>query len=575
VERTLAGLAASLLAAACVGQSLPATTVKPVAGAPAPSLTFAHDIAPIVYSHCASCHRPGESGPFPLLTFDEVKKHASQIVTVTQNRYMPPWLPEAGHGDFIDENHLTPEQIRKIADWVSQGAPEGEKAEIPPLPKFTDGWQLGPPDLIVEAPEAFTLQADGTDVYHNFVLSPKIDRRRFVRAIEVRPGDGPDVKRIVHHANVILDRSGWGHEQEPSPGAGFPGMELTNRRSVFDDDGYFLFWRPGGTPDVEPDGLAWTLDPGNDLIVNTHMRPSGKPEQIRPMVGLYFTDKPQTKFRMLIQLEHDGAINIAPGVRDFPVSDDFRLPMDVDALAVFAHAHYLATLMEAYATLPDGTRKWLIRIPSWDQSWQSVYRYREPVFLPKGTLISMRYHYDNSAANVRNPNHPPKRVQAGNHATDEMGHLWLQVLPRDAAHQRELVEALSRHTLEKYPDDFPAHMVLGAVLLSRANAQAAVPVAQAAVRIQPKDAEARNLLGATLAAVGRVPEAIVQYREAVALSPDSINARYNLAIALAKAGRYDEAIAEYQRILAVYPNEAEVKRRLEEAQRARRAQPDR
>jgi mono/diheme cytochrome c family protein len=566
VERIRPGFAALLLAPVCAGSLLllgqgPSSTV-----ASAQALTFAHDIAPIVYEHCASCHRPGESGPFPLLTFEDVKKHARQIVTVTESHYMPPWLPQAGYGDFAEENRLTAEQIRKIADWAAQGAPEGAEPEIPPVPQFTGGWQLGPPDLIVEAPQAFTLQADGTDIYHNFVLTPKIGKRRFVRAIEVRPGE----KRIVHHANVIVDRSGWGREQEASPGAGFPGMELTNRRSVFDSDGYFLFWRPGGTPDVEPDGFAWTLDPGNDLILNTHMRPDGKPEQIRPMVGLYFTDKPQTKSPMLLQLEHDGAINIAPGVRDFPVSDDFRLPMDVDALAVFAHAHYLATLMEAYATLPDGTRKWLIRIPAWDQNWQSVYRYRQPVFLPKGAVISMRYHYDNSAANVRNPNHPPKRVQAGNHATDEMGHLWLQVLPRDPAHQRELVEALSRHTLEKYPDDFPAHMTLGAVLLSRANAQAAVPVAQAAVRIQPKDAEARNLLGDALGAVGRVPEAIAEYNQAVALNPDFINARFNLALALVKAGRYDEAIAEYQRILMVYPDDAELKQRLAEAQAARK-----
>jgi mono/diheme cytochrome c family protein len=572
VERTLPGLAALLLAPICAG---PSFTFAQAQAPSAKALTFAHDIAPIVYDHCASCHRPGESGPFPLLTFDDVRKHARQIVTVTQSRYMPPWLPQAGYGDFIDENRLSAEQIRKIADWVSQGTPEGVESEIPPVPQFTGGWQLGPPDLIVEAPEAFTLQADGTDVYHNFVLTPKIDKRRFVRAIEVRPGLGPDDKRIVHHSNVIVDRSGWGHEQEASPGAGFAGMELANRRSVFDSDGYFLFWRPGGTPDVEPDGLAWILDPGNDLILNTHMRPDGKPEQIRPMVGLYFTGKPQTKSPMLLQLEHDGAINIAPGVRDFLVSDDFRLPMDVDALAVFAHAHYLATLMEAYATLPDGTRKWLIRIPAWDQNWQSVYRYRQPVFLPKGSVISMRYHYDNSMANVRNPNHPPKRVQAGNHATDEMGHLWLQVLPRDPAHQRELVEALSRHTLEKYPDDFSAHMTLGAVLLSRANAQAAVPVVQAAVRIEPKSAEARNLLGDALGAVGRVPEAIAEYNQAVALRPDFINARFNLALALVKAGRYDDAIAEYQRILTVYPDDAELKQRLLEAQRARRAQPDR
>ncbi len=543
---TLLGLALSL-APMCPGQAV----------------TFAHDIAPLVYDHCASCHRPGESGPFSLLTYDDVKKRAVQIAKVTGSRFMPPWLPQAGYGDFADENRLTPEQIRKIADWVAQGTPEGLQAEIPAAPKFAEGWQLGTPDLIVEAPQAFMVPADGTDVYWNFVLSPSITRRRFVKAIEVRPGE----KRIVHHSNVIVDRSQWGREQEASPGAGFGGMELANRRSVFDpDDGHFLFWRPGGAPYIEPDGLAWTLDPGNDLILNTHMRPSGKPEQIRPVIGLYFTDKPQTKFPMLLQLEYDSKINIAPGVRDFPVSDDFKLPVDVDVLSVVPHAHYLATLMEAYATLPDGTRKWLIRIPNWDQSWQTVYRYKQPVFLPKGSVVSMRYHYDNSAANVRNPNHPPKRVQAGNHATDEMGHFWLQVLPRAATDQRrELDEALSRHTLEKYPDDFRAHMILSAVLLSRAKTQEAVPVAQAAVKLEPKDPEAHNLLGAVLMPVGRITEAIQQYRLAVTLKPDFINARFNLAGALVKAGRYDEAVAEFKVIQAAFPDDPEIKAALADA----------
>lgn len=533
-------------------------------GVHAGPVTFAHDIAPIVYGHCVSCHRPGESGPFSLLTYEDVKKHAAQIATVTHSRFMPPWLPEAGYGDFADENRLTPDQIRTIADWVQQGTPEGPEAEIPPLPKLTEGWQLGEPDLIVEAPKTFTLQAEGTDVYWNFVLTPQIMRRRDVKAVEVRPGE----KKIVHHSNLIIDRSGWGHEQEASPGAGFAGMELTNRRSVFDpDDGHFLFWRPGGAPYIEPDGLAWTLDPGNDLILNTHMRPDGKPEQIRPEVGLYFTDKPQTKFPMLLQLEHDGNINIPPGVRDFPVSDDFKLPLDVDVLSVFAHAHYLATLMEAYATLPDGSRKWLIRIPNWDQNWQSVYRYKQPVFLPKGSVISMRYHYDNSAANVRNPNHPPKRVEAGNHATDEMGHFWLQVLPRGPGDQRrELDEALSRHTLEKYPNDFKAHMILAAILLSRAKPQEAVPVAEAAVRLEPKDPEAHNLLGAVLMPVGRVPEAIQQYQLAVSLRPDFVNARFNLARALAASGRYSEAVAEYKVVQAAFPEDPEIKAALADAE---------
>ena len=142
-----------------------------------------------------------------------------------------------------------------------------------------------------------------------------------------------------------------------------------------------------------------------------------------------------------------------PGRRSrFRVSDDFRLPLDADILAVYPHAHYLGKLLEAWATLPDGSKKWLIRIPDWDPNWQAVYHYREPVFLPKDSVIHMRYHYDNSAANARNPNHPPRRVRGGNQATDEMGHLWLQILPRGAGdHRLELQEAVMRHRLEKIP----------------------------------------------------------------------------------------------------------------------------
>src|SRR5205807_3763852 len=145
------------------------------------------------------------------------------------------------------------------------------------------------------------------------------------------------------------------------------------------------------------------------------------PKTVSPMIGLYFTDKPQTKFPMLVQLEHDGIIDIPPGERDFEVSDDFRCPVDIKVLAVYPHAHYLGKLMEGYATLPDGTRKWLVRIPDWDLNWQGVYRLKSPMLLPSGTVVSMRYHYDNSTGNVRNPNSPPREVKGGNQATDEMG----------------------------------------------------------------------------------------------------------------------------------------------------------
>ena len=260
-------------------------------------------------------------------------------------------------------------------------------------------------------------------------------------------------------------------------------MDLTIGSNTFDPDGHFLFWKPGGIPAVEPDGMAWRLDPGNDLVLNVHMHPSGKPELVQPSIGLYFTAMPQTKYPMLIQLEHDAALRIPPGASDFVVRDDFRLPLDVDVLAVYPHAHYLGKVLEGYATLPGGSRRLLIRIPDWDPAWQAVYPYRKPVFLPKGTLLSMSFHYDNSAGNPRNPNSPPKLVEGGNQSTDEMAHLWFQVLPRGAGDQRmALQEAIMRHRLENYPADFSANFNLGALLLARKEIPAAMDYLRRALR---------------------------------------------------------------------------------------------
>ncbi|HUB32945.1 MAG TPA: tetratricopeptide repeat protein [Bryobacteraceae bacterium] len=518
--------------------------------------TFVHDVAPLVYRVCAPCHHPGGPGPFSLLTYQDVSKRAAQIAAVTRTRYMPPWLPEAGYGDFADTRRLTGSEIHLLAAWAAAGAPQGAAAETPVPPSYTEGWQLGKPDLVLEAASPFNVPASGPDLFWNFLFTPNLPAPRYVRAVEIRPGN----RRVVHHSNLLVDRAGSAHRAAAAGQNGFPGMDLTVVRSPFDPDGHFLFWKPGALPHVEPDGFSWRLNPGDTLVLNTHLHPTGKPEQARPAIGIYFTDKPPTHFPLLVQLENDAALRIPAGVRDFPVSDDFRLPMDVDVLAVYPHAHYLGKLLEAYATLPDGTRKWLIRIPDWDLNWQSVYYYRQPVMLPKDAVISMRYHYDNSVANVRNPNHPPRLVMGGNRSVDEMAHLWLQVLPRGAGDRRlELQEALMRHRLEKYPNDFAANFNLGALSLARLNVAGAVGMLENAVRLDPARPDAHNMLGAALARVGRVPEAIVQLRMALAERPDFVNARLNLAGALIRAGHMDEALENYRLALAAAPGDPTVR----------------
>jgi Flp pilus assembly protein TadD len=526
-------------------------------------VTFNKHIAPILFKNCAPCHRPGESGPFSLLTYDDAKKHARQIVAVTKNRYMPPWLPEAGVGKFADERRLSENQIHLIERWVEQGEAQGQASDLPPLPKFAEGWQLGEPDLVLRLPKPYTLAAGSSDVYRNFIYSFPLEAARYVRALEIRPGN----KRVVHHANLLIDRnrsSRWKDGRDGQPG--FAGMDLKIEANVQDPESHLLFWKPGSVLSEEPDGMAWIIERGTDLILNMHLQPSGKPEIVEPSLGLYFTKGAPRLRPLLVQLENDRALDIPPGATNFSVADDFTLPVDADLLAVYPHAHFLGTHVEAVATLPDGTKTPLIRIPRWDLNWQAVYRYEKPVFLPKGTTIAMRWTYDNSSGNPRNPSRPPQRVVAGDRSTDEMGHVWLQLLPRGLGDQRMTIqEALMRKRVQRDPNDFTAHFNLGGVLQAKGDPEAAIRELREAVRIRPRDEIALNTLGAYLQLRQQAGEAEASYRRALEVRPDYPDAHYNLADLLLSADRVPEAIVHLREVLRLQPDDAKARATLAEA----------
>ncbi|MGH9510816.1 MAG: tetratricopeptide repeat protein [Terriglobales bacterium] len=521
-------------------------------------ITFNRDIAPIVFQSCARCHRPGESGPFPLLTYEDVRKHARQIEVVTRTRFMPPWLPAPQKFNFADEERLSDQQINLIKKWVEEGKLEGNPHDLPPQPKFVEGWQLGEPDLILKARKPFHLPAEGYDKYWNFILPLPIDRTRWLKAIEIRPGD----KRLIHHANILVDRLENSRQREKEPGAGFEGMEIKIESETFDPDSHFLFWKPGTVPYVEPKDMALRLDKGTDLVLNVHMQPTGKPEIIQPTVGIYFTDQPATKFPMLLQLQNDGKLDIPAGAKNFVVTDELTLPVDVDLLAIYPHAHYLGKDLSATATLPDGSTKTLIHIPDWNLNWQAVYRYQRPVFLPRGTTVTMHYVYDNSADNALNPNDPPRRVRGGNRASDEMAHLWLQVLPRDSDPKSGnprmvLQEALSRHDIRNDPGNFEAHYNLAAMLQIRGNDAEAIKEYEAALSIRPKDPTANNALGAALLAGRQTDRAVPYLRAAVQTAPDYFDARYNLGHALASGGDFAGAAEQFDSAVRLRPDDAD------------------
>ncbi len=538
---------------------IPATSIsgQPVTATP---VTFNKVIAPLVYANCTPCHHTGGIGPFPLVTYQDVRKHAAQIKAVTERRYMPPWPPEPGYGDFVGDRRLTGEQIQLIAEWLKAGTPEGDLHDLPPKPQFTSEWQLGPPDLILRMPQPFRMRASGSDIFRNFVIPSGLKQTKYVRALEVRLSN----TGVVHHANIVLDRTQSLRRRDGEDGSpGFPGMDVITEAAAndFDPDSHFLFWKPGSVLRPEPPEMSWRLDPATDLILNLHLQATGKDELVQAQIGLYFSSHPPSEFPMLLQLEHDGAINIPPGDPSFTITDELTLPLDVDVLAIYPHAHYLGKLIQAWATLPNGSRKWLIRIPEWDINWQAVYEYRKPVSLPKGTKVSMRITYDNSAANPRNPNSPPKQVRAGDLSTDEMGHVWLQVLPRKVEGQKEdpravLQETVMRRRIQKYPADFIAHYNLGALLQQRGRLDEAIECYRVALRAQPANATVHNSLGTAFLLQDRADEAMQQFREALTIDREYSNARFNLARTLAAAGDLDGAASEFSELLTQNPTDA-------------------
>jgi tetratricopeptide (TPR) repeat protein len=371
--------------------------------------------------------------------------------------------------------------------------------------------------------------------------------------MEIRPG----TPRLVHHANALLDRSGSGRARDAAEaGAGFAGMDLEIASDRFEPDSHFLFWKPGTPAESVSSGIPWVLEPGTDLILNLHLRTTGKPEQVQPSLGLYFTDRAPTERPMLLQLEHDGALDIPPGAREFVVSDEFELPVDVTVLAVYPHAHYVAREVRAIALRPDGSEAWLMHIDDWNLDWQAVYELASPLALPRGSVLSMRWSYDNSAANERNPNAPPRRVTAGNRASDEMSHFWVQVLPKRPEDRVLLQEALMRARLRKYPGDFLANANLGTLLQSSGRRPEAVAHLRAALGARPDHAAARNALATALLAEGNVQDALAELTRVARTTPEYLPARYNLGNALLAAGRPAEAVAQFQFVLSRTPGDA-------------------
>ena len=519
--------------------------------------TFSRDIAPIVFEACVSCHRANGPGPFPLTSYDEVRRRSTQIAKVTTSRFMPPWKVEPGVGHFVGQRLLTDEEIALIDQWAKSGSPEGDPKETPQVPKFADGWLLGKPDLIVKPDQVYSLPAQESDAFRIFAIRIPVTKRTYVTGIEFHPGNS----RVVHHANIRIDRTNATRRLDDADP--LPGYDGLMPRSAEYPDGHFLGWTPGQIAPLVPPELAWTLEPGSDLVVQLHLQPSGAAEDVLPEIGLYFTDRVPQKTPTILRLGSQG-IDIPPGEPHYVIRDSYVLPTDAQLLAIQPHAHYRAKEIRGVATFPDGTSRVVMNIKDWDFRWQHVYREETPIPLPKGTKLSMEYTYDNSSTNVRNPELPPARVFWGQRSRDEMGDLWFQLLATSEPDRARLADEITAKMtgedivgyetmLKVTPNDAELHDDVALLYMSLGFAANAVRHFEASAALKPKSAAAHFNLGTAYAQAGRFENAIKSLQEALRLRPDYAVARGNLGRILLVKGNVAEALKEFQEAVRLDP----------------------
>jgi mono/diheme cytochrome c family protein/thiol-disulfide isomerase/thioredoxin len=381
---------------------------------PASPPTYNGQVAVLLQRHCQECHRKGQVAPFALDTYEQARKRAADIASVVEDREMPPWKPMPGIGPkFQHSRALDDSAIAAIVAWSAAGAPLGDPAAAPAPARFPDDWVLGTPDLIVQPAEEFSIPADGADVYRCFVVPTNLPKDMYITAIEYQPAN----RKIVHHMLAYVDTSGEARKkdaEEPGPGYSCfsgPGVEI---------HGDLGGWAPGNEPSRLPEGIGRALPKGADVIVQVHYHPDGKTETDRSRIGLHFARAP-IKQTLHWNAAVDLGLKIPAGSANHESRAAWPVPVDLVAYAVTPHMHLLGRDIQMSVTYPDGRDEDLIKIADWDFGWQNTYYFARPIDLPKGSVVKLVSHFDNSKDNPKNPNRAnPIPVKWGEATTDEM-----------------------------------------------------------------------------------------------------------------------------------------------------------
>ena len=416
------------------------------------SVTFNKDVAPILFKNCVECHRPGEAAPMSLLSYKEARPWARSIREKVVSREMPPWHADQRVGQFSNDPSLTQADIDTITAWVNGGAKEGDPRNLPPAPKFVEGWGIGQPDLILKMPEEFTLEANGPDEYRHFLIDTGFTEDKYVQIAEARPSN----RRIVHHIFAFIMPPPPGVKQWKSPteaelkkmraawdpilySEGFlrrlkpnvpvydDGCQLPNggNGNQLDGSGEFAFgtlltkFAPGANPTIWEPGTIKKIPAYSKLFLEVHYaRTTGQVEKDRSMIGLVFAKQPPRK-ELLTRMIGNYYFQIPAGAENHRVTACWTAPQDIHLVNALPHMHNRGRAMEIKVFYPDGRSEVLLNVPRYDFSWQTTYNFKQPLAIPKGTRFMVTGYLDNSAKNKNNPN-PAQVVRFGDPTYDEM-----------------------------------------------------------------------------------------------------------------------------------------------------------
>jgi hypothetical protein len=407
--------------------------------------TYTKDVASILYKNCTSCHRPGEIAPMSLLTFKDTRPWIKSIGTQVAKGAMPPWHADPAYGEFLNDRRLSAAEKDTLLRWVNAGGPEGDPKDLPAPPKYAEGWAIGQPDVVFEMQEDYPLPASGTIAYQYFEVPTTLTEDRWVQAVEVRPGN----RATVHHVIVYMRppeapasaQPAGAQQNRPRPQpaitfadgmdipagqTGGPALPDGQKRNAGPNDrpmpkqlgpsigGYV----PGNGYRIYQPGTATKFLAGSTLIFQMHYTTTGKPTTDRTKIGLVFAKAPP-KTPLVGAVLANGGLHIAAGDANARVDAEMTLNRDFVLWSILPHTHVRGKRWSYEATFPDGRKQTLLSVPNYNFDWQTDYIYKEPVKLPKGTVVHATAWYDNSAGNKSNPD-PTKDVWWGDQTFEEM-----------------------------------------------------------------------------------------------------------------------------------------------------------